>query len=197
MIKYGPNEIHLARDYLEAAQVADLEGDGPAADALRDRGLDLLRQAQESQITYSAAIRRLYGMARAHIEQAIRSALEAEGLQVEPTGLQSLLTYFSLVGRRGEDVVGIIISFGEWEFQSAVHKIQLSIQTTPGLKGVLVVQNMMTLRRGGDALPHPSVEDIERSVENQLPVKIKVRVVSWRQGDPIDDIRQAVRHILN
>ncbi|MDQ3964696.1 MAG: hypothetical protein M3277_12430 [Actinomycetota bacterium] len=56
LIKYGDYEIHLAKDYFEAAEIADEEGDEPAAEALRGEGLGILRQAKESSITYSAAI---------------------------------------------------------------------------------------------------------------------------------------------
>ena len=196
MIKYGPYEIHLAKDYLEAAEIADEEGDERSAEALRSEGLTLLRSAEEARTNYASAIRKLYGLARADTEKAIRSALEAEGLTVEPGGLHTLLTYFSLVGIRDEDKVGVVISFGEWDYESAAQKITLSMHSTPGLKGVVVVQNVLSSRRRLDQLPQPSVTDVERGVENQLQGQIKIRIAFWRQGDQIDGIRKAIRDVL-
>lgn len=197
MIKYGPYEIHLAKDYLEAAEIADEEGDERSAEALRSEGLTLLRAAEEAHTTYASAIRKLYGLARADTENAIRQALEAEGLAVEPGGLHSLLTYFSIVGIRDDEKVGVVISFGEWDIESAAQKITLSMHSTPGLKGVVVVQNMLSSRRRLNQLPQPSISDVERNIENQLQPGMKVRIVFWRQGDPIDGIRRAIAEVMN
>ncbi len=196
MIKYGQYEVYLAREYLEAAEIAEEEGDEPAAEALRDQGLDVLRQAKESRITYSVALRRLYTMAREHVEAAVRSALEAEGLELEPRGLESLLTYFSLIGAQGGAKVGVIVSFREWDYDADLPRLRASVHATPGLKGIVVVQNMLTPRRRSSGLPQPSSEDIQRIAENDLGGSIKIRIASWRQGDPIDVIRHAIREVL-
>lgn len=195
MIKYRDYEFHLAKDLFEAAEVADDEGDEPEAEELRERGLDILRQTESGGLSHSAAIKKLYRMARRHLEETVTRALEAEGLAVEPRGLESLLTYFSMIGTRGEEKVGVILSFGEWDFDSAARKIALSLHGVTGLKGVLVVQNLMGARRVG-GLPEPSTADIERNVEMQLQGRVKVRITNWRQGDPIDGIRRAIAEVL-
>lgn len=194
MIKVRDYEFHLAKNLLEAAEVADEQGDEPEADALRASGMNILRQAEAGGVTPATAIRKLYRMARRNLEEVIGRALEAEGLSVEPRGLESLLTYFSMIGVRDDERVGVIISLGEWDHEAAARKINMSLHGMTGLKGVVVVQEMMGLRRMG--LPEPSTADIERVVENQLQGRVKVRLVHWRQGDPMDAIRKAVAEIL-
>lgn len=196
LIKYKDYEIHLARDYLEAAELAEDEGAESTAEELRGLGMEILRRTESGDLSHAAAIQKLYRMARETVDGAVRRALEAEGLEVAPQEVESLLTYFSMVGRRGSQKVGVVISFGEWDIDSAARKINLSLHGMPGLKGVVVVQNMLTRRRVG-GLPEPSISDAERVVENQFEGALKVRITNWRQGDSIDGIQAAIREVLS
>ncbi|MDQ3964697.1 MAG: hypothetical protein M3277_12435 [Actinomycetota bacterium] len=107
------------------------------------------------------------------------------------------MTSFSLIGVRDGEKVGALISFGDWDHATEIHKLVVSSHATPGLRGVVIVQNMLTPPRVGSSLPQVSVDDIERQAERNLGGNVKVRIASWRQGDPIDDIRRAVREVLS